>query len=73
MIINQTHGYTQGSTVATIISCVVVIGLTVLAAFVLKRREIQPLKIKSPRLLFVTLIANVIFVVLMTLVQINAE
>ena len=49
------------------------IALTILAVMVFKRREIQPLKLKSPQLLTLFLVGNVLTVVFLALIQLNVE
>jgi hypothetical protein len=49
------------------------IALGALTTLVLKRKEIQPLKIKSPLLLAIFLVANMITIVLIMFVMINVE
>lgn len=62
-----------GVTFVSIFASIVVVALLLLTFAVFKQRELQPLKIKSPRLLIITLVANILFVVLMSLIEINAE
>ena len=45
----------------------------VLTAFVVLRKEHQPLKLKSPMLLTIFLLGNIATIVLITLIYINAE
>jgi hypothetical protein len=73
LLTTQESPITTGSIVVIVVSALVVIALSVLAVFVRIQREVQPLKIKSPTLLFVFLIANIAFVALICLIQINAE
>jgi hypothetical protein len=49
------------------------IALGALTTLVVKRKEIQPLKIKSPLLLAIFLVANMITIVLIMFVMINVE
>ena len=61
---------------ATLITLGTFISLLVLGALVflvIKRKEMQPLKIKSPLLLAIFLVGNMITVVLLMLVSINVE
>ena len=55
---------------STLITVVVLGGLAVL---VVKRKEIQPLKIKSPLLLAIFLVGNMVTVLLIMFVMINVE
>jgi hypothetical protein len=65
--------WSAGAICTLVFSGFVFAGLCALAYLVWKRREMQALKIKSPTLLTIFLIANIATVVLLTLVQLNLE
>ena len=57
-------------TIATVLSLLILGGITFL---VFKRKEMQPLKIKSPQLLAIFLVGNMVTVLLLFIVSINVE
>ena len=57
--------------IVIVLSCT--IGACVLLAQLFMRRDIQPLKIKSPRLLIVSVAANLFIIIMLAIVQIEQE
>ena len=70
---NATSTWDNNAIVVLVIGTFCTAGLLLLASMVLKRKEIQPLKLRSPKLVSLFLIGNICTVVLLTLVQLNAE
>lgn len=64
--------WTAHAVFTLIVSLTSVFGLSVLTFFVFKRKDMQPLKIKSPQLLTLFLMANITSIVLLMLIQLNS-
>lgn len=58
---------------AIVVTFIVMIALTALTVVVIKKKDNQALKIKSPLLLIIFMCANIVSVVLLCLVYLNAE
>jgi membrane-associated HD superfamily phosphohydrolase len=72
-MVKASSGLTTNALITLIVSIATIVGLTLLAIMVYSRREVQPLKIKSPTLLTLFIIANILTVALLCLVQLNIE
>ena len=65
--------WSLSATFVLLSTLVTLIALGALTALVVKRKEIQPLKIKSPLLLAIFLVGNMVTVLLIMFVMINVE
>ena len=70
---SSTSNWNGDATLTVVFGTISVAIIGVLLFFVARRREIQPLKIKSPLLLSLFLFGNMTTIVLLMLVMINAE
>ena len=70
---SSSSNWSNAATLALVLGTISVAAIGVLLFYVAKRREIQPLKIKSPLLLAMFLFGNMTTIILLMLVMINAE
>ena len=69
----QSGHWSAGAALTLIASIIAASAVGAIAYMVYKRRELQPLKIRSPTLLTLFLIGNTCTIVLMFIVQMNVE
>ena len=64
----------NGAAITEVIFAILALGfVATLTGFVFKLREVQPMKIKSPKLLILFLIGNMAAIVFITLIAVDAE
>lgn len=65
--------WTAAAILTLILSLISVIFLAAMATILYLKRDLQPLKLKSPTLLVVFLIANIFTIALLCVIQMNVE